>query len=279
MPMPPRKLSTSGSRRARKLQLSPTRISTFLTCRTMYKYDYVERIGRYYHRARAANSFGASVHQALQEFHQAGGASAITAEQLVERTEAVWRPAGFADACDEEEHKALAAMLMQRYWAQDAAKSTETEVFLCEKLLTWDMGLFVLAGRVDRIDEHISDGTLEIVDYKTGRSSITEDEVRSAIAMCIYQVLVKKIWPGRRVLATIHAVRATSSASIELSDDELAQWEDKIRDIGRQIVETDYELLNPVFLPEVCPDCDFLRLCAQFWRSQDTTVPHHIELN
>ena len=252
----------------KKLQLSPTRIGSFLTCRMMYKYDYLDKIGRFFHRARAGNSFGATLHQALQGFHEAGGAATEDAAQLGERVIDNWRSAGFKSPEEETQHKELAVTVMQQYHLQAQERADTTRLFLSEKMLKRDMGLFVLTGRVDRIDEHLTDGALEIIDYKSGRSEVTENQVRNALAMCIYQLLAKRQWPERRVYATIHALRTGAQASVELSDDELNAWEETLNEIGREIIEKDWDAVRPAYLPDICPTCDFLPKCDRYWRAR-----------
>jgi putative RecB family exonuclease len=249
----------------RKLQLSPTRIATYLACRVMYRYDYIDKIGKFYHKSRAGNSFGATLHQALQQFHEAGGARVESADQLSGRAMSTWRPFGFADAAEEAAHKELAIEVLQKYHVSAIERADTTRVFLTEKQVKYDLNLFSLAGRVDRIDEHLSDGALEIVDFKSGRSEITEEDVRSALAMSIYQLIVKRLYPDRRVFATIIALRSGMSASAELSDTELSTWEGDIVEIGREILEKDWDAVRPVLLPDICPTCDFLSRCTRYW--------------
>jgi RecB family exonuclease len=69
---------------------------------------------------------------------------------------------------------------------------------------------------VDRVDEH-HDGALEIVDYKSGRESVTEEDVAGSLALGVYQLLLKRKYPDRRVFATLVALRTGSQASHELS--------------------------------------------------------------
>jgi putative RecB family exonuclease len=249
-----------------KLQLSPTRISTFLTCKTLYKYDYQDKIGRFYHKGSRSTSFGATLHQALHGFAVAGGVNAETAEQLTARAMESWRSLGYDTLEQENEYKELAEKVLITYHANSIARGIEANLFLAEKQIKFDMGEFVLTGRVDRIDEHIGSGVLEVIDYKSGRETITEDDVSKALAMCVYQLILKRAYPDRRVQSTIVALRSGDSATVELSDEQLAVWEDDLRDIGRQILETDWESVRPVWLPDVCPDCDYLKLCERYWK-------------
>ncbi len=252
----------------RKPEFSPTRIKTFLACPMMYRLDYVEKIGKFYHRARAGYTFGSTLHQTLQNFHEEGGSAAVSAPELIARMETVWQSQGYQDAAHEQSYKEEAARILETYHADSEARAEATRPFLIEKMLKWDMGPFVLTGRIDRIDEHLSDGALEIVDYKSGRMSVSEEDVKGALAMTIYQFLAKRNHPERRVYATIHALRGGVTASASYSDEEMAALEEDLRGIGLMILEKDFEAVRPIPLPDVCPDCDFLPLCTRAWKRE-----------
>ena len=252
----------------RKPEFSPTRIRIFLTCSMMYRLEYVEKVGRFYHRARAGFTFGSTLHQALQTFHEDGGSAAVSAPELIAKMETVWQSQGYVSAEHEEAHKIEAVRILETYHAASTERAEVTKTFLVEKMVKWDMGLFVLTGRIDRIDEHLEDGALEIVDYKSGRQGVSEADVKSALAMSVYQLLTKRNNPDRRVYATIHALRGGVTASASYSEAEMATLEEELRGIGTLILETDFESVQPVPLPEECPDCDFLPLCTRAWKRE-----------
>ncbi len=52
-PADPKAPKPAPAKKPRKPEFSPTRIRTFLSCPMMYRLDYVEKVGRFYHRARA----------------------------------------------------------------------------------------------------------------------------------------------------------------------------------------------------------------------------------
>ena len=252
----------------RKPEFSPTRLKTFLTCPMMYRLEYVEKLGRFYHKARAGFTFGSTLHQTLQNFHEAGGSAEVSAEQLVERLESDWQSQGYRDPEHEQAHKEAAVQILETYHAAATLRADITRTFLTEKMLKWDLGPFVLTGRIDRIDEHVADGALEIVDYKSGRMDVTEEDVKGALAMSIYQLLVKRNSPDRRVFATIHALRGGITASASYTDEELAALEEDIRGLGMLILGKDFEAVRPLPVPQVCPDCDFLPLCTRAWKRE-----------
>jgi len=251
----------------RKPEFSPTRLRHYLMCPTYYRIEYVDKNGRFYHRAQAGWAFGSTLHQTLQSFHEEGGAASVTQEQLVERLDQTWISSGYRTPGVEEAHRAEAERILENYHEAAAERAATTRTFLTEKTLKYDMGPFVLTGRIDRIDEHVEDKALEIVDYKS-RVDITEMEVKEALAMSVYQLLVKRLYPDRRVFATIHALVGGVTASASYTDDELDALEDDIRGVGIEILERDFEAVYPKPIPGECHDCDFLQLCERYWRQE-----------
>src|SRR5579884_661016 len=161
MPMPSRsvllmpaarKRSPQNSRN-RKPTLSPTRIETYLECAVKYKYIYIDKIGKFYLRARPGYSFGSSLHRVLQQFHQEG--ESLSAEDLVAGLEQRWISAGYETEEQEQAHLETGQQIVQAYHAahQERAEA-QVETIATEKTLSYDMGAFKLSGRIDRIDRH-----------------------------------------------------------------------------------------------------------------------------
>lgn len=256
------------TRKPSKPTLSPTKISTYLACPVMYKYTYIDRIGRFYYQPKAYHSFGASLHRTLEQFHERGGAETQSAEQLVGDLREMWTSAGYASTEDESLHLDSAAAMLASYHA--AHQQVTAQTLFTEKMLKMDMGEFVLRGRIDRLDEH-PDGRLEIVDYKSGRTSVTEEEVRDDLAMGIYALLTRHMCPDRPVSASIYCLRSGNKATINFASEDLVEVEDGIRAIAEEILCIDEDsVIEPVWLPYVCPQCDYLRICA---RRQGWNVP------
>lgn len=251
-------------RRPRKPPLSPTKISTYLACRVMYKYTYIDRIGRFYYTPKAYHSFGASLHRTLEDYHKAGGAETQSEEQLVERLHGVWTSLGYASTEEEEQRLEAAEEFVKHYHVEHRVEGAQT--LFTEKPLKADMGEFDLTGRLDRLDEH-PDGHLEVIDYKSGRLSIEEAEVRDDLAMGIYAYLTSRSLPDRRVTGTIYCLRTGHKATVEFTPENLAEIEEGVRAIASEILQVDEDSeIEPVWLPFVCPQCDYLRLCARRMR-------------
>ncbi len=261
---------------ARKFVISPTKLRTYLLCPAKYRLEYIDKLGRFYHRARAGYAFGHSLHRALDAFHNAGGTETVTAEDLTASLETVWVAKGYTDTEQETAFREEGVRILQEYHAASvAARSAAAEpeapppptTLWTEKTLRMDLSPEIaLSGRIDRVDEH-ADGSLEIVDYKSGRDTVNNEEVKDSLALSIYQILVKQKMPDRRVFATLVALRTGARASAELDETERAEIAAACHDTGEEIRNRDWESVLPV-VNDHCPYCDFLPHCSRFWRKQ-----------
>ena len=261
-------VTSSSASSVRKPALSPSRIAIYLECAVKYRYIYLDKLGRFYMKARAGYSFGSSLHHVLQKFHLGGGE--LSSHEMIESLRLNWISAGYQNLEQERNQKELGVRILQSYhtaFQEGAQKRAET--IAVEKTLNYDMGRFRLTGRLDRIDR-LQDGTIEVVDYKSGRLDITKEEVASDLAMSCYQLLLAHTYPGAQVQATIYCLQSGASASVSMSRQELDSFEQDLIHLGEQILDTDYMAIQPVRL-SICPDCDFLSRCEKFWRSEQLT--------
>jgi RecB family exonuclease len=105
------------------------------------------------------------------------------------------------------------ATLVRRNWQSDGFRDAEQAAFWSERAASWvekylaelDPGneplgvertvsapttALALSGRVDRIDRR--EGAAVIVDYKTGRKVLTQDDARGSLALAVYAVAARR---------------------------------------------------------------------------------------
>ncbi len=248
----------------RKPTLSPTRINTYLECAVKYRYVYQDKLGRFYLRAKHQFSFGSTLHHVLQDFHEQGATQ--TPDEMVTAVQTQWISAGYTDEAQEREYKETGTQIIQAYHeAHQQRVVAQIETIATEKTITCDLGNFKLSGRVDRIDRH-EDGTLEIIDYKSGRWEVTSEQIHDDLAMSCYQLILSELYPDSPIMATIYALRSGTSATASLTKEELAEFRTDLLILAEEILERDYTELIPEPI-EICPRCDFLRLCQRYWTS------------
>lgn len=230
-----------------------------------YRYVYIDKIGRFYLRAHAGYSFGSTLHRVLEAFHREGGT--YSADEVISHVEEKWVGAGYESEEQEEEYRSAGMEMMQAYHAAAAERGERgVETLFTEKTIKTDMGPFILTGRVDRIDRH-PDGTLEVVDYKSGRLETTPEEVADDLAMNIYQLILRRMYSGTRVMATIYCLRSGVHASADLSDADAERFGTDILAIGEEILSRDFESVRPAQIG-ACEYCDFLPRCRRYWDEQ-----------
>ena len=236
-------------------------MTTYLACPMKYLWTYVDARGKWYLKAKSYYSFGSTLHKVLERFHDSGDTGVTTVGDALKVYEESWLEAGYASPEEMQEAFGEGREIVINTIEEELRRDPGVRTVAVEKFLRCDLGPFVLIGRVDRLDQY-PDGTLEIVDYKSGRLNVTEDDVKSDLAMACYQLLIRKTFPGVLVKATIYALKVKKKASATMSNEELLAFEADIRVLGEQILATTIEDHSPS-VKSLCKDCDFLQLCQK----------------
>ena len=262
---------------ARQPTLSPTKLTTYLACPTKYKWTYVDPRGKWYIRAKSYYSFGTTLHHVLQRFHDAQDQGVTTVEQAVAEVEESWVEAGYNTHAEMLQAQAEGKSLVARYVENVLSEPITAETKFIEKMMRLNMGEFALIGRMDRVDEH-PDGSLEIIDYKSGRASVVPDEVANDIAMGCYQLILHGHFPDQPIWATIIAIRSGARASHALSEAEREELREQLIQLGTEILHRDWENHEP-HPKQLCYRCDFLPLCQKNpgFREELTGIPNPAE--
>jgi RecB family exonuclease len=239
----------------RKPSFSPTRFATYLRCPLSHRFAYLEGLRGRFSRPRPQTSLGASLHRVLDAYQREGGAEAMSEQDLLSRLESTWASAGYTSREQEQESLRQAREMVVSFRAPDEGRRATT--LLTEKMLKVDRGPYLLTGRLDRVGE-LPGGELEILDYKSGRSTLTEEDVLGDLGLKVYETLVRAHYPGREVRVSIHALRASLKVTVRRSEEESAQVARWLDDLAAEILAD--ETHEPRVL-EACADCDFLRIC------------------
>jgi len=228
-----------------------------------YRWTYLDEQGRWYLRAKSYYSFGSTLHKVLERFHDSGDLGVTTTEEILAAYEESWIDAGYSSAEEMAEAFGEGREILERYVASPPAKLEGAKTLFVEKQLRKDFGHFALVGRLDRVDEY-EDGTLEVVDYKSGRSEVTDEQVANDFAMAVYQLLLRHKYPGRPVRARIVAVRSGTSAVASMDDEQAAEFEFILIEIAQAIFGKEEFFEEIPAYKGLCAKCDFLPLCRKY---------------
>lgn len=201
------------------------------------------------------------MHKVLQRFHDSNDAGVATVEDAVAAVEEHWVDAGYRSSQEMEEAMGEGKALIESYVQQKLMRPSEAKVLYVEKSLSLDMGDFVLRGILDRVDE-FPDGSLEIVDYKSQRKTVTPEDISGSIAMACYHLLLHDKFPDRAISASITALQTGATATYSMPEDERNQFRADLVALAQEILNCDYEGLEPVYKP-LCSGCEFIPLCRK----------------
>jgi len=213
-------------------------------------------------RSRSYYSFGSSLHRVLERFHDSRDQGVETVSEALAALEENWIEAGYDSPQEMDEALNEGRLLVENYIERQKATPREAKTLFVEHRVRMDLGAFDLIGQFDRVDE-LPDGTVEVVDYKTGRMDVTSEDVHNDLAMSCYQLMLKDLFPDRRVQATIIALRTGEQATASLSDAELAELRQDLVFIGDQIINREWEYVVPARKP-LCEGCEFVPLCRKY---------------
>jgi len=241
-------------------EFSFSQLEVYKTCPLQYKYQYVLKIPTI---PTAAESFGISIHQALQQFYQAYQKdSNIKTDFLIKCYEENWIPVGYSSLSHERRMKKEGERILKSFIKQ--FHPPKGKIMALEKMfkIKVDKRLF-LKGKIDRIDE-IEGKKVEIIDYKTGKIP-NENELKKTLQLSIYAlaatdrgILNKNL---SQVVLTFYFLNEGKKISFQKDEEEI----EKVKETIKNLV---FEIKQEKFEPNVGVWCDFcpFKIICEAWR-------------
>ncbi|WP_184989178.1 PD-(D/E)XK nuclease family protein [Sphaerisporangium rubeum] len=251
---------------------TPSRLNTWLDCPRRYRYTYLDRPAPQKGPPWAHNSVGASVHNALAAWWR---------EPYERRTPAVagvlltrgWLTDGFRDQEQSTEWRDRARDMVMSY---TGTLDPSDEPVGVERTVATRTSVIAVSGRVDRIDRRGDE--LVIVDYKTGRRPLTEDDARTSLALAVYAVCASRVLHRSCHRVELHHLPTASVATWTHTPDTLRRHLSRAEDIAEEAAKADedYRSLRaedsaapplddrfPARPGPICSWCDFRRHCSE----------------
>jgi putative RecB family exonuclease len=248
----------------RLFSCTPSRLASF-DCPRRYRMTYLDRPTPPRGLPWAHNTVGSVVHLALHRWWSLARARRTPDEgaRLVERH---WQPNGFRDGAQSARSREIAGQWVQRYLAEQV--DADVEPVGVERTVGATAGRLALSGRVDRIDDR--DGELVVVDYKTGRRELTDDDARGAQALALYVVAARRTLRRACHRVELHHLPTGRVIAFDHTDESLARQVARAEQTADDIVAATDTLASgadpdDVFPPKPgpgCSWCDFRKLCA-----------------
>ena len=231
---------------------SPLRFRVFDTCRLRYRYQYLDRIPA---RLRPQDTAGSLVHRVLCDFFSKVPSDERKVERLTGLFEAGWAalsPRYLRMAGVEELRESAVEQLHLFAETHDLS----AEPLAVEPYFQVEVAPGVtLFGRVDRIDEE-PDGTLHLIDYKTGSY---EDEV-DARQLRLYAIMAEASLGKPVTRLSFWYLDNGQNWTAELSDEERRSSRAELMAAIHEMEQVSH---FPANIGVHCGHCPYLHACGE----------------
>ncbi|MHB8991846.1 MAG: ATP-dependent helicase [Chloroflexota bacterium] len=264
------------------LRLSASRLTAYRYCPLQFKFAQhisLEDV------SSDAMTLGTLIHDVLQAYHDPAARHPRTRAALESLADQLFDPAAFSRPAVARQVRAKATELLDLYFSK---YGRATGVVAVEKPFRFPLGPHTVAGRIDRVDRR-PDGTLELIDYKTG-TAMSHGDAETDIQLALYDLAFQHVpelaelgQPGKATylyLKTI-GVRADGKRSYEPTEEGKQRLLDRIGRYSSGILTetfpSKYRILEtwPDLEPEEvtrvqksnpCRTCSFGWLCPEMER-------------
>lgn len=231
--------------------LSYSQLSTFMTCPLQYKYRYIIKIPV---PPSAALTFGDSIHRTMHAFYDAvkKGMKPIK-KDLLKLFEDNWIRMGYRDATYEAKMKQHGVELLEEFY-QKGYDPQIIPTSLEESFKIQITPTLTLGGKIDRIDTH-ADGTVEIIDYKTGQAPKAKDPKKD-MQLSVYAMAST----AEKVIVSFYFFEGQQKISATRTAGELEVIKLEIAKKADEISRSEFEATPG----KHCDFCEF-RLICEAW--------------
>jgi DNA helicase-2/ATP-dependent DNA helicase PcrA len=235
-----------------QLQLSASAVDTYERCPLRFK---LERDWRIASKPAAAMQYGASLHRVLRTYYDALRAGRPRTEQeLIDDFRSDLASAGLQDPYQQELYEKQGVAQLKDFFAA-AQRSTPLEVLHTEEWFEIKLGETRLTGRIDRIDR-APDGSVVVVDYKTGKARDQED-ADDSLQLSIYAMAAREKWGYDVGSLVFYNLEENVPVATVRSEAELRVARDRVAAAAEKIAAGEFKP-NQDFH---CSFCSFRTLC------------------
>lgn len=246
------------------LRLSPSSILAFGQCRQRYKFLYIDKLGDKYGRAKPYFAMANHVHATLKDFLSLKPVALRTSTAIEKLLQRNWQRyhIGFRDKNDEMRWVEKALAQLKTFVANH---DVTVYPLMMEEFMEVEItrGL-VLRGRIDRLDRD-PDGSLHIIDYKTG-SMPQETDWRQ---LELHALITSKRLPWPVSKLSYLYLGSSLMQSVRVSVEQLRRVHWDVLNTARRIRrEREFRPAPGLW----CGNCDFISICPSKTEAEPLAV-------
>jgi RecB family exonuclease len=203
----------------------------------------------------AAMQYGAAMHRVLRTyFDSVRMGRPKTDEELIELFRADLASLGIQEQYQHELYEQQGVAQLQDFLAKGRS-APSLLVLHTEESFEIKIGNIMVVGRIDRIDR-CADGTVAIVDYKTGRAQ-DQDDADNSLQLSLYAIAAREKWGYDVGTLLFYNLEGNVAVSTRRSESQLGEAGDRVEAAAQGIADGD-------FRPRVdfhCAFCSYRSLC------------------
>jgi len=257
-------------------KFSFSQLAAFSTCPLQYKFAFILKIPA--PTEKGSLIFGRVLHNTLYNFllpvlserkkiqgdlfgaeNKKISEAALSEKRLMALYEEFWQTDGYSDKETRTKYFAKGKKALQDFWRDYEADPPAAILFL-EKKFSFKVGEDIIKGTIDRVDKR-ADGTLEIVDYKTGKNKAAAKNGRLDFAdkrqLILYQLFLEEYLKEKVGALSFYYLESGEKISFTATEKEI----DKLKlEMTTEIAAIKKREFAPT--PSMmCQFCDFNQIC------------------
>jgi DNA helicase II / ATP-dependent DNA helicase PcrA len=242
-------------------RLSATAVETYETCPLQFKFEREWKLSRQVH---AAMQYGAAMHRVLLTYYDSVRLGRTKSDdELLQLFGDDLAASGIQDNYQKELYLKQGQVQLRDFLAGTRSSPTP-EVLHTEEWFEVQVAGTKVAGRIDRMDR-TADGSVAIVDYKTGKARSQEDADES-LQLSIYAMAAHEKWGYRVGGLLFHNLEGNVPVFSKRTEFQLEGARERVLDVARGVAAGNFE-------PKVgrhCNFCAFRGLCP----AQEKRIPN-----
>ena len=244
---------------------SPSKLLAWLDCPRRYRMQYLDRPRPAPRSQRAHTSIGVATHNVLRDFWDLTPAdrTPTAVERLVLQS---WIDVGFRDPDQSADSRVRTT---RRVTAYLRGIDRDRQPLGVERTVSMHTETLAVTGRLDRLDDR--GGELVVVDYKTGRARLTDDDARTSLPLALYAVAAAGMFRRPCVRVELHHLPTGDVLAHEHTPESLERKVAEAESIASDLRKVDADhaekgsqsQLFPPRVSPICTWCDFRAHCPE----------------
>lgn len=228
-------------------ELNYTKIKSYLNCPLIYKHIYIDKK---FIAPTPLSSFGISLHRTLEKYSRKG----TDLDDLFIYYDESWCNQGYSSSQESMEFYNKGRKILENYWLKD--QNRKSTIVYVEQDFEFPFEKWTVRGTIDRVDRN-TDGTYELIDYKTNLDEKNAMDIRDNLQLGIYAIGMKKAFNIN--IKTITQWILVKSEKISLPYDPSTQEKifSVLREVGEKILNNDFSKKGN------CSICPIKNICSE----------------